>query len=141
MPAARLPHRHRRHCRRSIAVRVEEGLGDLERAPLIVMSKYFMVLVHSRETRSPGSVVLCVCVRCLGNALMYRRKLARYVPYVGGGSRWDRYGQRGAGWVVTGLGGNGKRMARLLRIFVHRLLRQHGFEALLLGCWGEKSEV
>ena len=50
MPAARLPHRLRRHCRQSIAVRVEEGLGDLERAPLIVMSKDFMVL-HSRETR------------------------------------------------------------------------------------------
>ena len=60
MPAARLPHRHRCHCRRSIAVRVEEGLGDLERAPLIVMSKDFVVL-HARDTDlSPGSVVLCV---------------------------------------------------------------------------------
>ena len=89
MPAARLPHRHRRHCRRSIAVRVEEGLGDLERAPLIVMSKDFVVL-HSgrREPISPGSVVLCVCD-------MFRKCTnvqteARYVPYVGGGSRWDR---------------------------------------------------
>ena len=96
MPAARLPHRHRRHCCRSIAVRVEEGLGDLERAPLIVMSKYFMVLVHSRETRSPGSVVLCVCE-------MFRKCTnvqteARYVPYVGGGSRWDRLGGNRVGW-------------------------------------------
>ena len=48
MPAARLPHRLWRHCRRSIAVRVEEGLGDLERAPLIVMSKDFVVLQKER---------------------------------------------------------------------------------------------
>ena len=62
MPAARLPHRLWRHCRRSIAVRVEEGLGDLERAPLIVMSKDFEVL-HSRETRAYKSgVCRAVCL-------------------------------------------------------------------------------
>ena len=102
MPAARLPHRLQRHCRRSIVVRVEKGLGDLERAPLIVMSKDFEVL-HSRETRAYKSgvcVSCCVCMRCVGNALMYKRELKMF--HMGGGSRWDRYGQRGAGWVVTG---------------------------------------
>ena len=65
MRPACLPQRLRRHCRRSIVVRVEEGLGDLERAPLIVMSKDFVVLYARDTDLSPGSVVLCVCAMCV----------------------------------------------------------------------------
>ena len=70
MPAARLPHRHRRHCRRSIAVRVEEGLGDLKRAPLIVMSKDLVVLHSTREKL----VCRAACLRC-GGKLMQKPEL------------------------------------------------------------------
>ena len=102
MPAARLPHRHLRHCRLNIAVRVEEGLGDLERAPLIVMSEYFVVL-HARETRGSKSGVCCaVCLRCGRKRMYYKRELEMF--RYGRGSRCgtDTGMQRGAGWVVTG---------------------------------------
>ena len=77
--------------------------------------------------------MLCVCEMCR-IALMYKRELKMF--------QWLEVGPIRAAW--GGLGGNkvtGRASARLLRLFVHRLLRHHGFEALLLGCWGEKSEV
>ena len=60
---ARLPHRRRHHCRRSLLVRVEELLWDFELAELIVPSKDFVVLqfLGEREPRILMSgVVLCV---------------------------------------------------------------------------------
>eukprot|EP00964_Phaeocystis_antarctica_P099572 scaffold65421_cov56-Phaeocystis_antarctica.AAC.1 len=61
---ARLPHRLRRHCRRSLLVRVEKLLGDLERAELIVPSEDFVVLHRGR--RGPSHVVF----EMEGDALM-----------------------------------------------------------------------
>ena len=56
---ARLPHCLRRHSHRSLLVRVEKLLGDLERAELIVPSEYFMVLHGGRRGPKSG-VVLCL---------------------------------------------------------------------------------
>ena len=55
---ARLPHRLRRHCCRSLLVRVEKLLGDLERAELIVPSEYFVVLLYIEGDAGP--VMLCL---------------------------------------------------------------------------------
>ena len=103
MCPACLPHRLQRHCRLRIVVRVEEeGLGDLKRAPLIVMSEYFVVL-HARETRGSKSGVCCaVCLRCGRKRMYYKRELEMF--RYGRGSRCgtDTGMQRGAGWVVTG---------------------------------------
>eukprot|EP00964_Phaeocystis_antarctica_P007050 scaffold3823_cov60-Phaeocystis_antarctica.AAC.3 len=56
---ARLPHRLRRHSRRSLLVRVEKLLGDFERAELIVPSEYCVVLHRGRRGPMSGAV-LCL---------------------------------------------------------------------------------
>ena len=69
--------------------------------------------------------------------LMYYKRELEVFRYGRGFARLDRdTGSVGrVAWVT------GRASARLLRLFVHRFLCHHGFEALLLGCWGEESEV
>ena len=50
MPLARLPHCLQRHCRRSLLVRIEKLLWDLERAELLVPSEDFVILQSETKT-------------------------------------------------------------------------------------------